>query len=43
MTLSFAAFLARLEDARMPALILAVDGAEPVSADTAVESCESVA
>jgi len=34
MTLSFATFIARPEDARVPALILGVDGAEPASPDS---------
>lgn len=43
MTLSLAAFVARLEDAGVPGLIFGMDGAEPPPADTAVESCDRIA
>src|SRR5208337_5252886 len=41
--LSLAPFIARLEDAGVPGLILGMDGAEPPPADTAVESCGRIA
>src|SRR5271156_3397444 len=37
--LSLAPFVAWLEDAGVPGLILGVDGAEPPPADAAVETC----
>src|SRR5580700_6979243 len=37
--LSLATFVARLEDAGVPGLIVSMDGAKPLPADTAVESC----
>jgi hypothetical protein len=43
MTLSLAPFVARLEDAGVPRLILGVDAAEPPPADAAVEGGGRVA
>ena len=43
MTLSLAAFIARLEGAGVPCLIVGMDGAEPPPADTAVESSGGIA
>jgi hypothetical protein len=41
--LSLAPFLARLEDADVPGLILGVDGAEPPPTDAAVGRCRRIA
>jgi hypothetical protein len=41
--LSLATFVARLDGADVPGLIVSMGGAEPPSADAAVESCGKVA
>ena len=41
--LAFAPFLARLDDADVPGLILGMDGAKPPSADAAVGRCGRIA
>ena len=42
-SLRLAPFVARLEGAGVPGLILGMDGTEPPPADTAVESCLRIA
>ena len=41
--LTFAAFLARLDDADVPGLIFGMEGAEPPPADTAADGSSGVA